>query len=174
MTENHLLPCPECARHVRVLHPVCPFCGHALPMAHRAVPAARAPRVRLGRAATFAFGAAVATSVAAGCSDRDRARTSADGGSITTDSGGGATDATVDPDGGGGPTDAGFDAGGGDTDGGTAPDAGQPDAGRDSGGIAPAYGAPAGDAGPAPSSDAGSSATDAGGGIMPLYGAPPA
>ena len=178
MTANHLLPCPECARHVRVLDPVCPFCGHSLPMAHRAAPAPRAPRVRLGRAATFAFGAAVATSVAVGCSERERGRTGVDGGSITTDSGGGTTDAAIDPDAGGmtdagsTPTDGGgAEDAGGTLDGGPA-DAGQPDAGRDGGGVAPLYGAPAGDAGPAPAADSGPTASD-GGGIMPLYGASP-
>ncbi len=58
-----LLPCPTCARHVRRTESVCPFCAGALALG--AAPLPRLPDVRLGRAATFAFGAAVATSVAA-------------------------------------------------------------------------------------------------------------
>ena len=58
-----LLPCPSCARHVRRTESACPFCRGALAFADAPLP--RLPEVRLGRAATFAFGAAVATSVAA-------------------------------------------------------------------------------------------------------------
>ncbi len=58
-----LRPCPSCARHVRAAEPACPFCASAL------VPTSvGAPVIgeRLGRAALFAFGAAVATN-AIGC-----------------------------------------------------------------------------------------------------------
>ena len=158
MTAAHLLPCPDCNRHVRIVDPVCPFCGHALPMAYRTTAAPAGPLARLGRAATFAFGAAVATSVAAGCSSRAEGRGFVDGGMIATDSGGGGTgDAGSSPMDGGGTTDA----GGGGTDGGPAPtDAGTParDGGRSDAGI--------------PVTDGGPAVRD-GGGIMPLYGASP-
>jgi hypothetical protein len=58
-----LLPCPTCARHVRRTESVCPFCRSAVAFGEAPLP--RLPEVRLGRAATFAFGAAIATSVAA-------------------------------------------------------------------------------------------------------------
>ncbi len=59
-----LIPCLSCARHVRASESSCPFCGAVVPegSASRAIPSA--PR-RLGRAATFMFGASLA---AAGCS----------------------------------------------------------------------------------------------------------
>jgi hypothetical protein len=67
---NQLVPCPECSRHVRQSESACPFCGQALSLAHLPPPAM--PRRRLGRAATFAFGASVvgATALVA-CSDDD-------------------------------------------------------------------------------------------------------
>lgn len=169
---NHLLPCSGCARHVRAADSVCPFCGSALPLSVRAP---RLPTRRLGRAATFAFGAALA---ATGCSE---AHGTDDGGPVS-DAGGGswAGDAAVY----GGPpieedagaqTDAGVDAGGGIAPlyGGPGPieeDAGaaQTDAGTDAGGgVVPAYGAPA-------ITDGGTETPrDAGGGISPLYGGSP-
>src|SRR4051812_27908416 len=54
---SHLVPCPECSRHVRVSETTCPFCGRALDLS--ALPAPALPRTRLGRAATFAFGASI-------------------------------------------------------------------------------------------------------------------
>ena len=60
---SQLLPCPSCARHVRQSESACPFCETALSLED--VPARAMPTQRLGRAATFAFGAAMATSVAA-------------------------------------------------------------------------------------------------------------
>jgi len=63
-----LTPCPECQRHVRKTETQCPFCGQAVSLAH--VPAPMLPRKRLGRAATFAFGATVAGATAiAACDD---------------------------------------------------------------------------------------------------------
>jgi len=60
----HLLPCSGCSRHVRASESACPFCGTAI----QAAEAPRGPAGRLGRAATFAFGAAVATTLSvAGC-----------------------------------------------------------------------------------------------------------
>ena len=65
---SELTPCPECQRHVRKTETRCPFCGEAVSLAH--LPAPVLPRKRLGRAATFAFGASVlgATALVA-CSD---------------------------------------------------------------------------------------------------------
>lgn len=144
----HLLPCPGCARHVRASDTDCPFCGASL-AALASAPAPRTPAGRLGRAATFAFGAAVATTITVGCGDG------------TT----GGDDAGAQPD-----AQAEIDAQVGD-DGGPAPLYGGPpdsggvsDSGVDSGGPAPAYGAPPEDAGAQP---------DSGGGAA-LYGAPPA
>jgi hypothetical protein len=57
-----LAPCTACARHVRRTETRCPFCGAAVAFASPA----RGPSERLGRAALFAFGTAVATS-AIGC-----------------------------------------------------------------------------------------------------------
>lgn len=54
---SELTPCPECQRHVRKTETRCPFCGEAVSLAH--VPSPALPRRRLGRAATFAFGASV-------------------------------------------------------------------------------------------------------------------
>lgn len=56
---NHLVPCPECRRHVRVTETECPFCARPLDLA--GTPEPQLPRVRLGRAATFAFGATLAS-----------------------------------------------------------------------------------------------------------------
>ena len=61
----HLVPCSGCARHVRASEPRCPFCAAELALAG-APP--MPPTQRLGRAARFAFGAAVATFIdVAGC-----------------------------------------------------------------------------------------------------------
>ena len=59
---NHLVPCPECNRHVRVSERECPFC--ALPLDLSATPEPRLPRERLSRAATLAFGATLASATA--------------------------------------------------------------------------------------------------------------
>jgi hypothetical protein len=65
---SELAPCPECQRHVRKSETRCPFCGEAVSLAH--LPPPPLPGRRLGRAATFAFGATVvgATALVA-CSD---------------------------------------------------------------------------------------------------------
>jgi len=63
---DHLQPCPSCARHVRASSLACPFCTTALDDAFRSKPARGLPKQRLGRAATFAFGAALAASSACG------------------------------------------------------------------------------------------------------------
>ncbi len=148
---NSLVPCPGCARHVRVGESACPFCSAGLSsaMADAVIPAAPA---RMKRAALFAFAATISV---AGCGDStpsgydsgvvadaggatDSGRPATDSGAPATDSGRPATDAgTAVADSGGGPSDA--------------------------GGIAPLYGAPADDAGPP---------VDSGGGGL-RYGAPP-
>jgi hypothetical protein len=60
-----LAPCPSCSRHVRRTERACPFCGSAIAL--DGAPIAQPPFVRLGRAAIFTFGAAVAAG-APGCS----------------------------------------------------------------------------------------------------------
>lgn len=147
-----LLPCPSCARHVRRSENGCPFCGASLALAIE--PSRPMPTQRLGRAATFAFGAAMATSVAA-CGTTTTP--------TTTDTG------TAEQDGGvapayGAPSDAGSDAGMLAMYGGPPSDSGVSD--QDTGGPAPAYGGPIFD-------DAGIQAED-GGGVAPAYGAIPA
>jgi hypothetical protein len=67
---SQLTPCPECQRHVRKTEARCPFCDSALSLAH--VPAPVLPRARMGRAATFAFGASVVGATAlVGCTLED-------------------------------------------------------------------------------------------------------
>jgi hypothetical protein len=61
-----LLPCPSCARHVRLSDAVCPFCAADLGALPRALPPARSPATRLSRAALFAFGTSAAALAACG------------------------------------------------------------------------------------------------------------
>ncbi len=83
---NHLLPCPECSRHVLVSETECPFC--ALPLELAINPEPQHPRTRLGRAATFAFGATLASATAlAACGGR--AEGSGDGNTSSTAGAGG-------------------------------------------------------------------------------------
>lgn len=56
MTQSRLVACPSCARHVRVSETACPFCGSVLPDSLREGVPPQPPRVRLTRAALFAFG----------------------------------------------------------------------------------------------------------------------
>ncbi len=165
-----LTPCPDCARHVRFEEPACPFCGRPAPF-----PAPARPRLpgRLGRAAIFAFRAAVigaagattACGSATGLEDPDRAADAApivdpglDGGGSIALYGG----PSVHP-----PADAGAaDAGGSIAlygGPGIELDAGGPD----DGGVQALYGGPS----PVPlPTDAG--AEDAGG-FVSLYGGAP-
>jgi len=141
---SHLVPCPACSRHVRVTEPTCPFCGDGLALA--GTPAPSLPKSRLGRAATFAFGATlvgVTTVVACGGDD-----TSSGGGSggATTGTGGTSAGAAGSSSGTSGDATAGS-AGSGGNGGGTV---------QDSGGLMALYGAAAG------------------GGPVPVYGAAPA
>lgn len=168
---NPLVPCPDCARHVRALESKCPFCGGALPtngqLASRAVPSTTQ---RLSRGAAFVFASSLAMSA---CGP-----TTTGGGDAASEAGGGNDGAPSDT---GGPRDDGsivamygepapVDAG----------DAARADANPtdDGGGPIAAYGGPAPvDAGPDVSvNDA--AATDGGpnddGGSASLYGlAPP-
>jgi hypothetical protein len=97
----HLSPCPKCERHVRVSEEACPFCGAALEEAFRGRAAPRAPRVRMGRAALYAFGTSAMT-MAAACG----------GAEISPDAGPPIVDAAY----GGPPVDGGGDARAGDAD----------------------------------------------------------
>ena len=156
----HLLPCPDCVRHIRASEPACPFCGREIPESLRTSAPPRAPARRLGRGALLAFGVATSIGVAA-CSDRDGdedAGGSDSGGMMMADSGGGGVDS------GGGDVDSGggdVDSGSGDVDSGTP----TRDSGTDSGGTMALYGAPA-------DPDSGRPMRDDAGGAMALYGAP--
>lgn len=59
---SHLVPCPECSRHVRVTETACPFCSLPLDLAD--APSPVLPGQRLSRAATLAFGATLASATA--------------------------------------------------------------------------------------------------------------
>jgi hypothetical protein len=65
---NQLEPCPHCHRHVNVSETACPFCTSSLADAFANRTPRLAPRTRLGRAATFAFGV-LALSQGACCDD---------------------------------------------------------------------------------------------------------
>jgi hypothetical protein len=66
-----LEPCPGCQRHVRTDEHNCPFCGMAV-ADHMARQKPRAiPRVRLGRAALFAFGVSTASAPLLACNGDD-------------------------------------------------------------------------------------------------------
>lgn len=145
-----LHPCPSCGRHVRRSESSCPFCASAL--SFEGVPERGVPAARLGRAATFAFGAAVATTASAltGCSAM------ALYGAPPADTGvdAASADAAVPDDSHVGGFDAAY--------GGPPIDAAGVDGGTVDGGLAGAYGGPPIDA----------SNSDSGG-PMNLYGAPP-
>jgi hypothetical protein len=197
-TMAQFVPCPGCQRHVRTTEQSCPFCSVALSLEN--TPAPVLPATRLGRYATFAFGATLvgATALAAcGGQSEDsddgsgKARGGANnggsknggtknGGNAGTNSGG------TDNFGGGmavygGPPIGGTTGAGGTTGtGGVAPPYGiapPPDAGLDSG-LQPPYGFPPDDGGGAqpeygaPPSDGGFA--EDGGGAQPDYGTPPA
>jgi len=130
----HLIACPVCRRHVRATDEVCVFCDHRLPASLRDAPPPTLPKKRLGRAALFAFGAALAS---ASCSGDDT--TPARDAGTVRDAGGGADAGDGRSDAGPGDSDAGpDDAGSEPIDSGDAEDAGE-----DSGGIVPPYGTPA-------------------------------
>jgi hypothetical protein len=146
---SHLVPCPECSRHVRVTEAECPFC--ALPLDLAGTPEPQLPRRRLGRAATFAFGATLvsASALAACSSDTDDSSGTGTGGtSSSAGAGGGAAGSIA------GTTSVA----------GTTSIAG-------TGSAMPVYGAPAGFAG-APGTGTGGTGAG-GGGQFPVYGAAP-
>ena len=143
MTRPHLVPCPSCARHVRVSDVLCPFCATALPEDLRASAPRALPPAGMSRAARYALGVALATATAAapGCSTSRSEDAGVDLGGVMPLYGAAA-------DGG---TDAGVDLGGPIPMYGAAADAGadaaRPDAGTDLGVIAPPYGIAPADAG---------------------------
>ena len=174
---KHLVPCPECNRHVRASEPECPFC--ALPIDLPNTPPPQLPRGRLSRAATLAFGATLvsATALSACGGDAEESVPSDAGGAGVASLGGGQTiyGAPSEPVGGA------FGNGG-------SPNIGE-------GGAFPVYGGPPGEAGMGGAVDlpgAGGTSDDAGaggeptanggkggsgghgGGSAPIYGAPPA
>ena len=50
MSNNRLVPCAACARHVRASEAACPFCRAELPRSLRDAAPPRPPGMRLGRA----------------------------------------------------------------------------------------------------------------------------
>lgn len=91
---NQLEPCPHCHRHVNISESSCPFCTRSLAdvFANRAPRVA--PRARLGRAATFAFGVLAMSQGA--CDDNDdRSPPPPDAASIPADA---YPDAGIRPD----------------------------------------------------------------------------
>jgi hypothetical protein len=187
---NQLIPCPGCHRHVRQAETSCPFCSAALSFAD--APAPVLPRTRLGRAATFAFGATLvgATAlVACGGESEDGKK------------GGGAGSAAGGTTGKAGAASGGSSAGqaGAASGGSSAGQAGAASGGSSAGnqpiggtGIGPVYGAPAGGTGNGDVGGNGGAATagagtggsgapgtvygapTAGFSAVPLYGAAPA
>jgi hypothetical protein len=100
MTQR-LVPCAGCGRHVKADDAACPFCGGAPIEPH----ARSLPSARLGRAATFAFGAALAAATT-GCSGSHRP--SDDGGTEQEDAGPVRPDAAIAPPYGAPPDDGGI------------------------------------------------------------------
>jgi hypothetical protein len=182
---NHLVPCPSCARHVRQSEASCPFCSAELSLGH--LPAPALPRTRLGRAATFAFGAGVvaATSLVGCGGDTDEGKKEGGGGGGTVTPVYGAPAAGMAGDGssggtannGGSPSMAGGAGvplyGGAPAMGGSAPIYG---GAPPMGGAGLIYGAPP--AGMDAGGNAGSGGNDANAGtgglnVGPVYGTPP-
>jgi hypothetical protein len=143
---NQLVPCPECSRHVRVTETECPFC--ALPLDLAGTPEPQLPKARLSRAATFAFGAtlASATALAAACGG-EAETTGGNAGSNNTGAAGAASAGAAGSRGGAGGSSAGMSGAGGTVT------------------VAPPYGLP-----PDPPAG-GSGGTDGGG--QAVYGGPP-
>ena len=176
---QHLRPCPSCARHVRTTDVGCPFCAALLPASVREAAAPAMPVGRLSRAALFAFGVKGLPA----CDDENGGGGTRDAAAdVPVDQGGAMPvyggppvpepkpDASVGPVYGGPPTPDAADAG----DAGDARDAadsapdqsiapvygGPPVEPRPDGGVAPVYGGPPVDPGPD-------------GGVAPAYGLPP-
>ncbi len=83
MTDHRLVPCPGCARHVRVRDAACPFCGVSIADASGAAASMRVLRKRLPRAALFAVGAG--TIAIAACGDSSSSGPGMDVGDSSTD-----------------------------------------------------------------------------------------
>ena len=154
---SQLTPCPACSRHVRKTETQCPFCGAAVSLAH--VPAPVLPSSRLGRAATFAFGASIATATAlVSCSADDGPGTAVYGGPPVPSAGAGG-DPTNEPGVGG--------------KGGTAGAAGAPEP-VNLGGV---YGSPPPEGGAAGAPEGGGAPAGGDGGVggepFVIYGGPP-
>jgi hypothetical protein len=150
MSQAHLIPCPDCARHVRAFESLCPFCASAIPETLRAGVPARRPTGRLTRAALYTFGATSLTLAAACSSTSEPSGTSDAASDVSQADGTGSPDAIAHY--------------------GCPPADCNPDAESDVHEIfdaIPAYGAP-GDA-HLPPEDAG---TDADSGVSAAYGAP--
>jgi len=98
---NELTPCPECQRHVRKTETTCPFCGQALSLSH--LPEQVLPRSRLGRAATFAFGATLVGATAlVGCGgESEEGKKDGDGGAASGGTASGGANAGQSPGGSG-------------------------------------------------------------------------
>lgn len=168
---SHLVPCPNCARHVRQNEEACPFCSTALSLSE--LPPPVLPRVRLGRAATFAFGASLvgATSLVACGGDSENGKeggSSGAGGSSAGSTSGGTSSSGSNA---GGTSPGGTGSGGTNSagmGGNIAQPYGVPPTGGFGGTFAPAYGLPPGGMNGGGDSNAGS-----GGGPVPPYGAPP-
>jgi hypothetical protein len=131
---SELTPCPECQRHVRKTETSCPFCSQALSLSHLPTPAL--PRSRLGRAATFAFGATLVGATAlVGCGGESEGKKGGGGGGASGGTTSGGTSAGESPDGAGmGPLYGAPAAGTSSDTGGTS---------SDTGGVGLVYGAPA-------------------------------
>jgi hypothetical protein len=136
---TQLLPCPSCARHVRRNEQACPFCSASVSFPE---PGVASVMPRLGRAALFTFGTALATSGCVGNAVPLYGAPAPDTGlaadaAPASDAG---TDAAVLAMYGGPPQDAGSDAGSpGPLYGAPAFDAGFD---HDTGGASADYGAP--------------------------------
>jgi hypothetical protein len=129
---SHLIPCPECNRHVRQTEPNCPFCAAKLALAN--TPPPPMPATFIGRAALFTFSATLAGATALSACSGDSESSGDDGGGGMSGTSSGSTN-------GGSPN-------GGSPNGGN-PNGGNPNGGTVTGGMAGfngsiggAYGAP--------------------------------
>jgi hypothetical protein len=157
---SQLIPCPSCNRHVRKTESSCPFCATSLALA--GVPDAPLPRNRLGRAATFAFGATLAGAAAlVGCGSDDEGK---EGGGGAGAGGTASTAGTSSGNGGSGTVGPVYGA----PAAGTGGDVSSSGSSNQGGSAQALYGAPP------MSGSAGSEAETAGTGNFPVYGAAPA
>jgi hypothetical protein len=139
---RELTPCPGCQRHVRKTETSCPFCAQALALAD--LPAPVLPRSRLGRAATFAFGATLAGATAlVACGGESEGKKESAGGSASSGSASGGAGAGQSPGGTGIAPPYGLPAAGSENDTGGTPSGfggglvyGSPPAGSDGLGLA--------------------------------------